>query len=205
MLSSPLSTPPGWRLDPHLATGVETPFTPPRYRACVDGLANDARDDVRLRQHQEVGSAFDLGDRGAGAVVGKRWSSVRPGTAVPNTAQDGFVRQAAAVGIVERRGRDRREIAMNAGRRRERRRETSWNRAGSIDTARCRRATAPGARAGPSRATGSVLQVVDRFALVGRDAGDVHQPGDFVRAAGDRDPRRRRNGRPGPLARRVGR
>jgi hypothetical protein len=31
------------------------------------------------------------------------------------------------------------------------------------------------------------LQVVDRLALVGRDAGDVHEPGDLVRAAGDRD------------------
>ena len=34
---------------------------------CDDGLANNARDDVRLRQHQEVRRAFDLGDRGAGA------------------------------------------------------------------------------------------------------------------------------------------
>src|SRR5207237_622939 len=31
------------------------------------------------------------------------------------------------------------------------------------------------------------LEVVDRLALVGRDAGDVHEPGDLVRAAGDRD------------------
>src|SRR5262249_6722875 len=40
-------------------------------RACHDGLANDARDDVRLRHHQEVRGAFDLGDRGAGAVEGE--------------------------------------------------------------------------------------------------------------------------------------
>jgi hypothetical protein len=33
------------------------------------------------------------------------------------------------------------------------------------------------------------LEVVDRLTLVGRDAGDVHEPGDLVRAAGDRDHR----------------
>jgi hypothetical protein len=31
------------------------------------------------------------------------------------------------------------------------------------------------------------LEVVDGLALVGRDAGDVHEPGDLVRAAGNRD------------------
>jgi hypothetical protein len=33
------------------------------------------------------------------------------------------------------------------------------------------------------------LQVVDRLAHVGRDAGDVHEPGDLVRAASNRDHR----------------
>ena len=32
-----------------------------------------------------------------------------------------------------------------------------------------------------------LLEVVDRLALVGHDARDVHEPGYLVRAAGDRD------------------
>src|SRR5437016_2525872 len=40
-------------------------------RAGLDGLADDACDDVRLRQHDEVRGALDLGDRGTGALVGE--------------------------------------------------------------------------------------------------------------------------------------
>src|SRR5258707_15763107 len=66
-----------WRLDSASGDRGRDADLLRRYvdRACDDGLANDARDDVRLRQHQEVRGAFDLGDRGAGAVVGERWSS----------------------------------------------------------------------------------------------------------------------------------
>ena len=40
-------------------------------RAGHDGLADDAGDDVRLRQHQEVRGAFDLRHLRAGALVGE--------------------------------------------------------------------------------------------------------------------------------------
>ena len=64
-----------------------------------DRFADDAGDDLRLREHQEVRGTFDLRHRGARAVVLKNGAAARPTgrSPVPHTAQDGFARQAAAV------------------------------------------------------------------------------------------------------------
>src|SRR6185312_9213771 len=78
-------------------------------------------------------------------------------SAVPNTAQDGFVRQAAAVAgssnAVAETGRC--EIAMNAasasGTSAE---KTSWNRAGSIDTSTLPSANCAGRTSGPMASDG---------------------------------------------------
>ena len=110
---------------------------------------------------------------------------------MPNTAQDGFVRQAAAVAGSSNAVADtgRCEIAMNAASASGMSAaKTSWNRAG-VDrhlyaaVGQLRRAHE---RAHRERREAR-LEVVDRLALVGRDAGDVDEPGDLLRAAGDRD------------------
>src|SRR6185437_4008611 len=83
----------------------------------------------------------------------KRWRSGATGpSAVPNTAQDGFVRQAAAVAGSSNAVADtgRCEIAMNAASAPgTSAAKTSWNRAGSIDTSTLPSANCAGRTSGP--------------------------------------------------------
>jgi hypothetical protein len=139
----------------------------------------------------------------------KRWSSGATGrSAVPNTAQDGFARQPAGGGIVERRARHR------ALRDRHERR-VAGRKVGAEDVVEPRgvdrdlNAAVGQRRRAHKRAhreqREASLEVVDRLALVRHEASDLYEPGDLVRATGDRDhntavrigPRARRGRRPG--------
>ena len=110
---------------------------------------------------------------------------------MPNTAQDGFVApRSGGGGIVKRAGRhgalrdrpERRVVGRQVG-------AEDVREPGGVDrdlhTAVGQLQRLNERTHGERRE--AALEVVDRLALVGHDAGDVHEPGYLVRAAGDRD------------------